>query len=281
VHDGLRPRRTLNSQGAGSSSGGSRTGAGNGNEGNGSVVSVASLDSVGVVDSDVVLGAGTVVVVVVDGSAVGLGARRDDDVSVADVPAAVVGNVVCAAAVVVDDEDGARPARADGDCTAGASSVVVVAHPSAMSAWVRAAGSLDADALVAVPIEALVVRCTGAPGPEATTTAVRTAAPSTALPAATVHQSRRGDRRTACRGLMRGLLARPVPRCAPRPPKRPCDDRLKSFNLVIHEPPAEEVPDPPRSRDHDFPAHARGTCDGRAALDPTRAGITPAGRGRS
>jgi hypothetical protein len=156
--------------------------------------------------------------------------------------------VVCAAAVV--DDDAARPARAAVDRAAGASSVVAVAQPSAMSAPVLS-GELEEDALVAVPTDTLVVRSTGAPGPDATTTAVRTAAPSSALPPATVHQSRRGDLRTACRGLMRGLPARPVPRCAPRPPKRLCDDRLKSFNLVISAPPAEEVPDPPRSHDHD------------------------------
>jgi len=165
----------------------------------------------------VVVGAGTVVVVVGD-SAVGTGAGRDGALPGAGVPAATVGCVLCDVVVGLDGAAaGAR--RVDVDCPAGASSVVAVAQPSAMSE--RLAAELEADALVAVPTDALVVRSTGATGPDETTTAVRTAAPSTAFPPATVHQSRRGDRRTACRGLMRGLPARPVPSGAQRPPEAP------------------------------------------------------------
>jgi hypothetical protein len=125
--------------------------------------------------------------------------------------------VVDGAVVDVVADRLARPRVED---AASASCVVSVAQPSPMPDRVRSpAGELASVELVAVATDALVVRSADAPGAEETTTAVRTATPRAALPAATVHQRRRGERRTACRGLIGGLPERPVPSGAPPPPK--------------------------------------------------------------
>ena len=179
--------------------------------GTGSVVSVGSLVSVGVVGSSVVV-VGLVVVgelvvvravvvrVVVVVEVPGLPKVGIDGPAEADVPAAVDGAALTVAGVVVTRADASR---AGADRSAG-SSLVEVAQPSAISDRVPDAVELTGPTLVAVATDALVVRSAPASGAVETTTAVKTATPSTALPAATVHQTRNGDRR-----LCRPLIARP------------------------------------------------------------------------
>ena len=196
-----------------------RAGGGTSTGGTVDVVPVGSLVCVwlGVAGSSVVVGAGSVVGEDVGPllSMGGPGSASDVGTPGAGAPAAAGGAAVCD---VREDVVG-RLVRADVVPAACSSWLVVVAQPSSIPARVGAADVVGADVLV--PADALVVRSTGAPGPDERTTAVRTAAPSAALPAATLHQSRRGDRRTACRGLIGGLPARPVPSGAPRPPDAP------------------------------------------------------------
>jgi hypothetical protein len=191
----------------------------------GSLVSVGVVGSlVGVVGVELVVGAGLVV-----GGLEGVDGGRDGST---DVPAALDGAVLPGAGVLVvamDDEAGGEPA----DRSAGVSAVVDVAQPSAMSLWVPDAVELAAAELVGVPTDALVARSADTSGAVEITTAVSTAAPRTALPPATVHQSRRGERRAACRGLIGGLPDRPVHSGTPRPPVAPRIDQLESYNLVI------------------------------------------------
>jgi hypothetical protein len=87
--------------------------------------------------------------------------------------------------------------REDDDCasTLGSSTAAVVQPSPTLEDFCSGVDEL----LVAVAADAFVG--VSPSGPEATRTAVRTATPSTALPAATVHQRRKGERRR-CRALI-------------------------------------------------------------------------------
>jgi hypothetical protein len=134
-------------------------------------------------------------------------------------PSVPAGNAARGAAEVGSDDAGGSVV---------APSPAGAVHPPRTSERVCSGAS---EVLVAVPTDAVVVRG-GASGADETMTAVRTATPSAALPAATVHQTRRGDRR-----LCRPLIARPPASthpCAalPEPPVPPRRQRVSTVSFA-------------------------------------------------
>jgi hypothetical protein len=212
--------------------------------GSGSPVSVSVGVSVGVgvgvvVSAGVVVPVGVVsvgVVVTADvGSVVETGSGA---LGTTVAPAATAGDAVPTCALVdgpdavvgrLDEVD-----REEAEDSATSPSLGAEAQPSPMPDRVCAWGSLPpSGAPVTVATDARLVSSAGAAGADETTTAVRTAAPKAALPAATVHQSRRGRRRTACRGLTGGLPTLPLPSRAPPPPGSSAMITPPSCNFVI------------------------------------------------